>query len=299
MGSDDESGGLDLSVFSFADDDDDDEKVSGPAPPASREAVLKAHRQEEQALRTQHKAIRQSIPKGDRAEREKAEASLDAALRDMYARHANELSPFSAEEKASEALSSLSVSCSSKSSKQSKRRQKKASEEQEREKRIAEEKAASGPSARAVETERLMAKLEPLGLAVQEVPADGHCLYRSVADQLQRSGDAADFQQCRRLAAEYIRTHPDDFMPYLPGEAGATTIDAYCAQVESSSEWGGQLEITALSHACRRCVAVYSADGPPLLTGEQYAGAPLTLAYHRHYFGLGEHYNSLVRVDER
>ena len=65
--------------------------------------------------------------------------------------------------------------------------------------------------------------------------------------------------------------------------------------MESSNEWGGQLEITAIAHACRRCVAVYSADAPVLLTGSEYDvdGAPrLQLAYHRHYYGLGEHYNA-------
>ena len=79
-------------------------------------------------------------------------------------------------------------------------------------------------------------------------------------------------------------------------ESGATDLTAYCAQVESSSEWGGQLEITALSHARRVCVSVFSADAPVLTTGEEYAasGPKIELAYHRHYYGLGEHYNSVT-----
>ena len=84
-------------------------------------------------------------------------------------------------------------------------------------------------------------------------------------------------------------------LPLLPlPETGATDLGAYCTTVESSSEWGGHLEIVALSHSRKRTVAVYSADGPPLLMGEQYAddGPRLTVAYHRHYYGLGEHYNS-------
>jgi len=46
-------------------------------------------------------------------------------------------------------------------------------------------------------------------------------------------------------------------------------------------------------------VVVYSADAPDLLTGEEYDsnGPRLHLAYHRHYFGLGEHYNALIPVE--
>eukprot|EP00962_Isochrysis_galbana_P043395 scaffold16504_cov105-Isochrysis_galbana.AAC.5 len=60
----------------------------------------------------------------------------------------------------------------------------------------------------------------------------------------------------------------------------------------------GQLEITAIAHATRRAVVVFSADAPELLTGAEYEanGPRLKLAYHRHYYGLGEHYNSLVPI---
>jgi len=50
-----------------------------------------------------------------------------------------------------------------------------------------------------------------------------------------------------------------------------------------------------MAHARRTMITIYSADAPPLTTGEEYSGAgTLELAYHRHYFGLGEHYNAVV-----
>ena len=54
---------------------------------------------------------------------------------------------------------------------------------------------------------------------------------------------------------------------------------------------------TPLVHRGKHQVAVFSADAPPLLTGEEYEanGPRIELAYHRHYFGLGEHYNAVVR----
>jgi OTU domain-containing protein 6 len=41
---------------------------------------------------------------------------------------------------------------------------------------------------------------------------------------------------------------------------------------------------------------VFSATAPLLVTGEEYAdnGPRLELCYHKHYYGLGEHYNAVV-----
>ena len=78
-------------------------------------------------------------------------------------------------------------------------------------------------------------------------------------------------------------------------EEGCTDFGAYCETVEHSSEWGGQLEIAALAHARKRKVTVYSADAPALTAGEEYDDeSPILLAFHRHYFGLGAHYNAVV-----
>ena len=63
--------------------------------------------------------------------------------------------------------------------------------------------------------------------------------------------------------------------------------------------WGGQLELQALSAALRRCIKVYSVGMPLIQFGEEFAGGgaappPLHLAYLKHYFGLGEHYNAVL-----
>ena len=68
----------------------------------------------------------------------------------------------------------------------------------------------------------------------------------------------------------------------------------------STASWGGQIEIQALSDALRTPVEVYAADQPVLVMGELYGGAngsglqPLRVTYHRKYYTLGEHYNSVV-----
>ena len=302
--SSDGEGGPDLSCFNFGDDSGDEE-----AAPAEETAaqMAKRHRQEEQALRTEAKAKVRGIAKGDRAGRAAADAELEAALAQLAARHAAEAGG-GGDEAAAAALAQLAVSAPAgpKLSKAEKRRQKQEQEERERAQRIADEKAGAGPSQRDVELEQISAQLAPLGLAVAEVAADGHCLYRSLAHRLQAAGEAADFADCRRAAADYIRAHPSDFLPYLQAEEDGPAaralasggLEGYCALVEGSSEWGGQLEITAIAHAKKRCIAVYSAGAQkPLLTGEEYEGdgrPRLDLSYHRHYYALGAHYNAVV-----
>ena len=167
--------GPDLSCFDFGDNSGDDE-----AAPAEETAaqMAKRHRQEEQALRTEAKAKVRGIAKGDRAGRAAADAELEAALAQLAARHAAEAGG-GGDEAAAAALAQLAVSAPAapKLSKAEKRRQKQEQEERERAQRIADEKAGAGPSQRDVELEQISAQLAPLGLAVAEVAADGHCLY--------------------------------------------------------------------------------------------------------------------------
>ena len=83
----------------------------------------------------------------------------------------------------------------------------------------------------------------------------------------------------------------------------------HCAAVERTALWGGHLELQALAQALRRHIVVMSADLPDVHLGEEYGGGgegtggevkggapPIRLSYHKHAFGLGEHYNSVVPV---
>ena len=69
---------------------------------------------------------------------------------------------------------------------------------------------------------------------------------------------------------------------------------------EDKAEWGGEVEIRAMSARLGRRIFVYDAEAPLLRMGEDspeaMARPPLRLAYHRHYFALGEHYNSVCAL---
>lgn len=163
--------------------------------------------------------------------------------------------------------------------------------EAERAQRIAEERAASGPDARAVELEALMKVLDPKGLRVQEVQSDGHCLYRSVSLGLGEGENS--FANVRSLVASHLRTHIADFMPFTES-SNEEEYEQYCSNVECSAEWGGDLEVRALSQALRRPVEVYRAYEGLLVFGEEEGGSPLRLSYHKDFYALGEHYNAVV-----
>ena len=71
----------------------------------------------------------------------------------------------------------------SKIEKARRKREKQKEKERAREQAIAEELANAGPTARHVENETIQQQLTPLHMKIQDVTADGHCLYRAVAAQ--------------------------------------------------------------------------------------------------------------------
>ena len=76
----------------------------------------------------------------------------------------------------------------------------------------------------------------------------------------------------------------------------AQEFNDYCQRVESSAEWGGQIELQAISKALKRSIHVIQMGTSILKIGEAFSDEqPLFLSYHRHAYGLGEHYNSLIR----
>lgn len=154
---------------------------------------------------------------------------------------------------------------------------------------------------------------------MRDIPSDGHCLYRAIADQLQtlqisidrsvlsskieiRDHGQVDYRALRIVAAQHLRSHAIEFAPFLgiDPESDSASYEAYCGKVESDSlaDWGGQLEIRALVEALNVSVAIYSADSVSPLVMTPSSSLPsvgeLKISYHRHLFTLGEHYNSVI-----
>jgi OTU domain-containing protein 6 len=169
----------------------------------------------------------------------------------------------------------------------------------------AEEEASNMPDLRAKEQETMDAAIKSKGLRMKEIRADGHCLYSAVADQLSERSiglrlsirpsmveGEEPYRTVRRTAAEYITKNKDDFEPFLE-----EPLSAYVRKVGETGEWGGQLELLALAKAYGVNISVLDGNGGVHeIEGAQDGKSEerrIWLAYYRHGFGLGEHYNSL------
>ena len=217
----------------------------------------------------------------------------------------------------------------SKKEKARRKKEKKAlkTKEKEAEKEKFREAMSNVPSSREVESAQLNKMLEKEGLVVKDVAADGHCLYRlviefawcgckgniliyrAIADQLTLNMNPPNFAESsfvdiRRHAADYMRNHPEQFAPYLCLPGPCDEYSAYCDEVENvnNAKWGGQLEISAIAACLEVPIWVYEVSKPILKMGTDNASAekslPIKISYHRHFYSLGEHYNSVVPIQE-
>ncbi|KAK3127397.1 hypothetical protein QOZ80_7AG0572750 [Eleusine coracana subsp. coracana] len=296
------------------------------------EEVLSRHRKEKSKLQDKETSLKKAAAKGSKAEqkakKKQVEEEISRLSAELEAKHAAELASFGYKPSGSsdkgnldnlvKAIAGVSVSSSSESSKPSKgarRREKKAKEEAAREQRIQEEQS-NLVSNRMIEDEKLEKKLEPMGLTIQEIKPDGHCLYRAVENQLSLHSNGAtrySYQELRQMTAKYMREHAADFLPFFLAEGKVETgpdpsesFQRYCQDIESTAAWGGQLELGALTHCLKKHIVVYSGSFPDVEMGKEYKSgsggsngdaASIRLSYHRHAYGLGEHYNSVIPTE--
>lgn len=150
---------------------------------------------------------------------------------------------------------------------------------------------------RKIEEESMAALLRAKKLALFEIKPDGHCLFALIQDQLKtRLLEDVTVQELRLKAADYIRAHPDDFTPFLFDEATMSIRDVseYADEVENTALWGSDMEILALAKEYECPIEVLTAGSAPILFNETALdNAPLRIAFYKHSYGLGEHYNSL------
>lgn len=101
------------------------------------------------------------------------------------------------------------------------------------------------------------------------------------------------------LCAESLLQHSNEFEPFCEFSESIPDFKTYVERVRSTSDWGGHLELRALSVALQRPVWIFSTDANPLVVdSEQNDAEPILISYHRRYYALGEHYNQVVRMNE-
>ncbi|KAI0156755.1 OTU-domain-containing protein [Xylariaceae sp. FL1272] len=183
--------------------------------------------------------------------------------------------------------------------------------------RAAEQEAAADAAAeeakgmtdhRTLERSGLEKTFSANGLVEHEIMPDGHCLFSAVADQLTQhklslvpsGSEGVDgekvppYRAVRRVATKYMEEHADDFAPFLE-----EPLEEYVKKIRDTAEWGGQLELLAIASVYGvRIKVVQNGRTESIEPGGGKEGEEMIwLAYYRHGYGLGEHYNSL-RVKE-
>lgn len=185
-------------------------------------------------------------------------------------------------------------------SKAQRRRERKEHEAKKREIEIQQGEEENKTSVRQLEVKAINKILKSRHLTLSVIKSDGDCLYNSIRHQLERHNMFYSIDTLRKIAADYIRANKDELICYMPSSRGEDIMsqeefEDYCHQVENTKAWGSQIEIQALSNSLKLKIEVLQGQGRPTISGADFPNAPhLIVTYHRHFYGLGEHYNSTV-----
>ncbi|CAL8470675.1 g10217 [Coccomyxa elongata] len=88
--------------------------------------------------------------------------------------------------------------------------------------------------------QRMQERLAMYSLCEREVKGDGNCQFRALSDQLYRSPGYYD--QLRRAAVEQLRSHPEQYAPYVAGD-----WEDYLRLMAKSGTWGDHLTLQAIA----------------------------------------------------
>ncbi|EHK39714.1 hypothetical protein TRIATDRAFT_279467 [Trichoderma atroviride IMI 206040] len=171
----------------------------------------------------------------------------------------------------------------------------------------AEQEASSMTDHRARESTYMKSAFATHKLTEKDIQPDGHCLFSALADQLSHNGiplggggdkevEEPAYKTMRKTATGYMEAHADDFAPFLEEDFGG-----YVKKMRDTAEWGGQLELMAVARRYGVEIKVIQDGRTENISGRQEdkegeEAKTLWLAYYRHGYGLGEHYNSLRRA---
>jgi OTU domain-containing protein 3 len=138
--------------------------------------------------------------------------------------------------------------------------------------------------------EKFKKQLETLGYFIREVGGDGNCLFRSVSEQVE--GNEHNFQEYREKCVNYMKENKDDFAPFIEDDE---PFDKYVERMSQNGEWGGNLEIYALSKILEANFYIYILDQPMYIVKNfEKPKKNILLTYHE-----GKHYNSLRKLEEK
>jgi len=122
--------------------------------------------------------------------------------------------------------------------------------------------------------------LKDQGFIVKSIRADGNCLFRSVAHQVSKDDNCHVIY--RELAVDHIKNNENTFSSFMDDrdDGGFTR---YIQKMSKSGEWGGHLELLALSQALfvKFCLITETHDTIWVNMNQDDNVKVLYLAFHR------------------
>lgn len=138
--------------------------------------------------------------------------------------------------------------------------------------------------------EKFAEELKNIGFYIKEVKGDGNCLFRCVSEQIEENEN--NYEIYRQKCVEYMKENKDDFIPFLEENE---PFDTYIEKISKDGEWGGNLEIYALSMALKMNFYIYIYQQPIyIVKNHEEPVKNIMLTYHN-----GKHYNSLRKLEEK
>ena len=136
--------------------------------------------------------------------------------------------------------------------------------------------------------EEFIEELKNIGYYIKEVKGDGNCLFRSVSEQIE--GNEDNFKKYRETCIDYMLQNINEFIPFLDEDEDA---NKYIEKMNKDGEWGGNLEIYALSKALKANFYIYIYKQPCYIVKNwDNPEKNIFLTYHN-----GKHYNSLKKIE--
>lgn len=115
------------------------------------------------------------------------------------------------------------------------------------------------------EVKRITEILDRRGIKADDVDADGNCLFRAMSRQC--GLDELDHMNVRGRALRWMRSHPEDFAPYLTmeekgpsDEVADEKVYRYTQSMNKAGSWGGDMEIKAMANLFKIVIMVHQAD---------------------------------------
>ena len=130
------------------------------------------------------------------------------------------------------------------------------------------------------------------GMYIKQIPADGNCFFRSVFDQLSDQLDSTDdmgirdHDSMRKEIVQYIKEKQEYFSCFVEDDEA---FDDYIERMAKPEEWGGQIEIQAVSMYFAVNIRIYQDFQPPWnVINFAESDKFIHLSYHD-----ASHYNSV------